>query len=412
MFAGAAREVVFANREFVDRINKEFIPVALKAALVNNPPHGVEGGLYAEIGRSKPAPQGICTLHSNGKVLCWALSFDDDASILKFLDHVASRYKQASAADRPIVAERFMTFPGRKLDDIEDNGKSLEIPANHAKHERCPAKPALQKGTLVGRVIGRPLGVDGKPVERTLRQEDYIEARFEIPVAQQEQFALAARRANGKEFPIPNEFARSLVSPAFLGQLDVNPLGDVPGSRNGSSHWAFRGQAVDSQQPGIVRVRLVGESEVKGHQDSRRNPTGDGRLWEHSVALDWQGYVDVKGNLVVQLVMLADGNEKLRWGNDRFNFLGKSAASHLMAGHRIDFDGPVRYGLIAQPCPADEIVEDAKGNAAPTARLQRKMKRFQAGMQRLQKAGGDPSRIAGIMKEVRPVDAAGQVQGG
>ena len=31
------------------RINKEFIPVALKAGMVNNPPRGMEGQLYAEI---------------------------------------------------------------------------------------------------------------------------------------------------------------------------------------------------------------------------------------------------------------------------------------------------------------------------------------------------------------------------
>ncbi len=98
MFAGAAREVVFSNPEVVRRVNEEFIPVALKAAMVNNPPRGIEGALYAEIGRSKPAPQGICTVNSDGKVLAWALSFDDDRSILKFLDHVSDRYRQSPNA--------------------------------------------------------------------------------------------------------------------------------------------------------------------------------------------------------------------------------------------------------------------------------------------------------------------------
>ena len=52
MFAGAAREAVFSNPVVVRRVNDEFIPIALKAALVNNPPPGVEGDLYAEIARS------------------------------------------------------------------------------------------------------------------------------------------------------------------------------------------------------------------------------------------------------------------------------------------------------------------------------------------------------------------------
>ena len=399
MFAGAAREVVFSNREVVRRINEEFIPVALKAALVNNPPRGVEGELYAEIGRSKPAPQGICTVNSNGKVLTWALSFDDDASILKFLDHVVSRYKKAPDAQKPVIAERFMTFPGRKLSDVKDTGKRIMIPAQHAKHDRCPAKPALEKGTLVGRIIGRPLDDNGKPVTETLRQEDYMEARLEIPVTHQQQLAVAVKQSDGKRFQIPDEFARSMVSHAFLGQLDVNPMGGVPGSRNDSRRWEFTGQRIDSGQPEIVRVRIEGESNVKGGQDTGRNPRKDGRVWEHRVTLKWQGYADVKDNRIMQLVMIANGYEQLRWGNARFNFLGKSDASHLMAGHPIDLEGAVRYGLVAKPCSADEVGK----RRGPEADLQAKMQRLQAGMKRLQQSGGDPSKIAQLMKNFDPL---------
>ena len=392
--------MVFSNREVVRRINQEFIPVALKAALVNNPLRGVEGELYAEIGRSKPAPQGICTLNSHGKVLTWALSFDDDESIVKFLDHVVSRYKQASDPQKPVIAERFMTFPGHKLSDVKDSGKRIRVPAQHAEHDRCPAKPALAKGTLVGRIIGRPLDDKGKPVARSLRQEDYMEARFEVTVAHQQQLAAALQRAAGKRFEIPDGFARSLVGPAFLGQLDVNPLGEVPGSRNDSRRLVFTGQTIDSSQPGVVRVRLTGEANVKGGQDTRRNPVGDGRLWEHRVSLDWQGYADIKDNRVVQLVMLANGYEHLRWGNERFNFLGQSDASHLMAGHRINFEGTVRYGLFAVPCAADEVVEGAAGKLSD---IQTKMKRLQAGMKRLKQSGGDPSKIVRLMQNFGPL---------
>ena len=48
MFAGAAREVVFSNPEVIKRVNADFIPVALKAALVNQPPDDEEGLLYIE----------------------------------------------------------------------------------------------------------------------------------------------------------------------------------------------------------------------------------------------------------------------------------------------------------------------------------------------------------------------------
>ena len=92
MFAGAAREAVFSKAEVIRRVNADFIPVALKAGLINNPPRGLEGDLYAELSRSKPAPQGICVANSAGKALDWVLMFDDDKSVVKFLDHALQRY--------------------------------------------------------------------------------------------------------------------------------------------------------------------------------------------------------------------------------------------------------------------------------------------------------------------------------
>lgn len=79
--------MVFSKPRVVRQIRNDFIPVALKAGLVNNPPRNAEGRPYREIARSKLSPQGICTVNSAGKVLAWAMSFDSDASISGFLDH-------------------------------------------------------------------------------------------------------------------------------------------------------------------------------------------------------------------------------------------------------------------------------------------------------------------------------------
>jgi hypothetical protein len=49
VFAGAAREAVFSQDEVVRRVNEQFVPVALKAGHINNPPTAIEGQLYAEI---------------------------------------------------------------------------------------------------------------------------------------------------------------------------------------------------------------------------------------------------------------------------------------------------------------------------------------------------------------------------
>jgi len=360
VFAGAAREAVFSKPEVIRRINAGFIPVALKAALVNNPPPGLEGRLYAEIGRSKPAPQGICVANSAGKVLDWALMFENDPSVVRFLDQARLRYDLYPDALVPFPARRYMRFPTHRLPDIPDSGRVIRFADRHANGRRCPARPALEAGTLVGRVIGRALDSDGKPVADTLKQEHYMEARFEVPVRAQQALVEALDRAGDRRFAVPVEMARALVTHAYLGQLDVNPIGSQPGGRNLHRRIELHAVPVDSDDPGISRLRIEGESDVAGGHLVRPTPPrqSEGRNWEHRVTLTWQGYIDVdrKTRRVRHLVLLAGGDEKLRWGNRSLKTSGEAAVAHLPAGHPIDLECGVRYGLVARPCPPGEIV--------------------------------------------------------
>ena len=63
MFAGAAREAVFSNAAVIRRINADFVPVALKAGLVNNPPDDEEGRrttirlVLADLGKEHSKPE-------------------------------------------------------------------------------------------------------------------------------------------------------------------------------------------------------------------------------------------------------------------------------------------------------------------------------------------------------------------
>lgn len=358
MFAGAARAAVFSAEGVAERVNRDFIPVALKAGQVNNPPLGAEGKLYAEIGRSKPAPQGICVVNSDCKVLGWALSFDEDASVAAFLDYAVRRFEDSPDANQPVTAERFMRYPSRMLPDVEDTGRRLVIPDRHTTDDRCPANPAIERGTLVGRIVGRPLDEDGQPIKRTVRQEEYMEATFRVPVSLQQQFARAmAKSTAGGTFPVPPGFARLLVSQAYLGQLDVNPLGGrQTGGQTDHESIEFSAQLLNS---GKGRVHISGTSDVAGGPSNVGVRT-DGRRWEHRVQLTWEGYLDVQDDRITGLVLAAEGTERLRWGSERWNLAGEPEVAHLMAGHPIDLDCKVRYGLRAEP-----IAEDQAAGRAP-----------------------------------------------
>src|SRR5207244_2615545 len=131
------------------RVNAEFVPVALKAALVNKPTEDAEGRLCREIGRSKPAPQGICVVNGAGKVLDWVLMFDDEQSVLAFLDHCLKRFAEFPDGKKPVPAGRYMKFPSQPLPDIEDSGVVPPLPERHTEARGCPAKPPVQRGTVL-----------------------------------------------------------------------------------------------------------------------------------------------------------------------------------------------------------------------------------------------------------------------
>ena len=233
MFAGAAREAVFSNPDVIKHVNADFVPVALKAGLVNNPPEGDEGLLYREIARSRPAPQGICVVNSAGKVLNWTLMFDDDKSVLAFFDHAKERYAKFPDAKKPFAAEVHQKFPSQKRKDVEDSGKVLPVLDRHPEGKHCPAEPPLPKGTVAVRLIGRALDKDGKPVTDTLRQENYIEDRFDIAIPTQEKLAKALADAGKAPVKLPLEVARQWVRQAHMSVLDVRPI-DNPSPPGGS----------------------------------------------------------------------------------------------------------------------------------------------------------------------------------
>jgi hypothetical protein len=380
VFAGAARGAVFSNREVIRRVNAEFIPVALKAGQVNNPPDGDEGRLYREIGRSKAAPQGICVVNSAGKVLDWALMFDDEPSILGFLDHVLKRYASFPGAEKPVAAERFMRYPGQKLNDVEDDVKPFEVPSKHPEGRRCLGATEFSEGTLVGRTWGRALK-EGKPSEETQRQELYLEDRFEIPVDVQEALAKAAAGAGKDRFRLPDSLGGALVGSAFLGMLDVNPLGS-PGGRNERKEWEFWGRNEGG------RVRLEGTSAVAGGP-SAEGARSDGRSWSHEVTLAWRGLIELKGDRVSRLLAVAEGRDKLKW-NGRMIQAGESEVAQLPAGRRIDLDTDVRFGFEARPAAGAEIGPGGAGAPLP---------------ERLQKLGqsvGEFAQAGGDLRKIKP----------
>ncbi len=345
MFAGAAREAVFSNAEVIKRVNAGFVPVALKAALVNNPPPDDEGLLYREIARSMPAPQGICVVNSAGKVLNWTLMFDDDKSLPAFFDQAKERFAKFPDAKKPVAAEVYMKFPSQKRKDVEDNGKELPVLDRHPEEKHCPAEPPLPKGTVAVRLVGRALDKDGKPVADTVRQENYIEDRFNIEVPTQGKLAKALAGAGKGPVKLPPEIARQWVRHAHMSVLDVRPI-DNPSPPGGSKGELKKcdftaTQVGERKSPTVWRV----EGESEAFIDDKMANGGPGDM--HEVKLKWYGFIEMDGNRMTRVVLSATGKEKLKFQSVR----GKDEVevAILPGGHRIDMNGEVRFGIIGEP---------------------------------------------------------------
>lgn len=357
MFAGAAREAVFSRAEVIKRVNTDFIPVALKAALVNRPPGDEEGLLYREIGRSRPAPQGICVVNSAGKVLAWTLMFDDDRSVLAFLDHARKRFARFPDARKPVTAEVYEKFPSRKRKDVADSGTTLPVLARHPRGTYCPAAPPLRKGTVTVRLFGRALDRDGKPVADTVRQEHYVEDRFNIAVRTQQQLAKALADAGKGAVTLPLAVTGQWVKQAYMGVLDVQPLDNPAGNKGELKQCDFRATRVGTGK-GPTLWRVEGASEVF---IDRMATAGPGDM--HAIKLAWYGFLEMNGDRMTRLVLSARGKEKLKFNSARGK--DENEVALLPGGHRVEMACSVRYGLLGEPAGADRVADDAPDEPGP-----------------------------------------------
>jgi len=341
-------------------VNADFVPVALKAGLVNYPPSDDEGRLYSEIGRSKILPQGICVVNSACKVLAWAEMFDDEQSVAAFLDHCLKRSAQFPDATKPFPAERYMKFPSERLADIDDNGEAPRIPQRHSAGKSCPAKPPVPRGTIDARLFGRALDKDGKPVADTLRQRNYVEDRFHVPVAMQAALSKALHVAGSDRFRVADDLARLLVSHAFLGELDVNPVDGRNGVRGDLKQCDFWARRITGADDDSVRLRVEGTSESRGVQRGDANGS-DGRLWEHEVDLAWEGIIEMKQERMSRLLLVARGSEKLNWGKVPSEAELQAQRNVILewAGRDPGLDCGVVYGIIGEPIAADQAGDAA-----------------------------------------------------
>ena len=145
------------------------------------------------------------------------------------------------AEQRPQVALVDLVMPGGGIAatrDIRAASPETQVIVITSFEDSRQILAAVQAGALSCLLKD----IDAEGLADAVRQEHYVEDRFHVPVAMQETLAKALADAGAERFRLADDLARLLVSHAFLGQLDVNPLGSAPGDKGALNHCDFRAQ--------------------------------------------------------------------------------------------------------------------------------------------------------------------------
>ena len=338
MFAGAVREAVFSRPEVIRKVKEEFVSVAVRAQHVQGLHSGAEGRLFSDISKSRLVPQGLAVLNGDGQVLEWVLMFDGTDQIGKFLDHASERYRAHPDGKEAVTTERHMRYPSQSMPSLTQPA-SVGHPADgHEQGEPCPGDNRPADGSARIDLVGRTVTPAGAFSSDTLTQDNYVQDQFDIDARLQRLIWDSLGSEGGDRFELPKELSRAVQAHAYLGQVDACPVSNPLGGSTEIDRAELFGSVVRQDEDGTL-VRIEGETEAAG--SLRR---GNQRVYDHSVKLGWHGYMLMKGGKIARLALVGKGTERFQW------FQGgpasDDAVQHLPAGHRVDVEGAVQYGLV------------------------------------------------------------------
>jgi hypothetical protein len=309
-------------------------------AYFDGAPPSEEGKIFQSLYRSQVAGQGMCVANAGGQALAWAMNYGAQEGILSYLDYGLERFRKNPDGREPVMTERYGQYPGGRQEDYKMESRTSPIPPGHRDEENCPWRNPRPKGTVVARIFGRALDKDGKPAAETLRQASYTEDGFDIAAKTQENLARVLADTRTERVTLPLELTREWVKHAYMGVLDVQPL-DNPGRSKGELKQCDFGARKVGRGKGRALWRVEGESEVSIDDGMIHGIPGD----LHEIKLSWEGFIEMDGDRMTELILSASGKENLKFQSAR----GRS---------RFDLAGTVRFGVLGEPVPASKEREN------------------------------------------------------
>lgn len=349
VFGGAVREAVFSDPEVVRIVERNFVPVAIKAALFNSPnqldllmPASAakrERLLYDRLRPTAPAQQGLCVMDSTGRPLSWVLAFSDRDAMLRYFPEMLTAYRNSKYAPSK-VAERFAQYPNEKLADAYPATSPVApLPAVPKFSDTLLAKPGRQPGALVVSITGRAVDAQGKPLFDTIHQENYVEDEFTLPKDAQAALSDYLSGSGTRPVALPIALAQQLAAHAFLGPVDVNPVLNPRRAKVDANKWDLRVTRLKSPRK-IYQLSGTSRAAISGFNDR------DGGNFSNDVTLVWDGFIEFNGRAIKRCAILAQGREKLLWRPEVTSFTSFQELRELNKGRPVKIDSPVVFGFL------------------------------------------------------------------
>lgn len=396
---------MLSNPEVINRLNNEFVPLAIRAAELNNPGPDDEGRLVNLIARSKVLPQGICILNSSGQALEWVVNFEKEKSVLAFLDQAMKHFRENASGKQANETERYMNYPSQRLSNFHEDAVSEAALSQILRaHKATP----LAKHIVV-RVIGRAFDAKGKPLTDTLKQEHYIEHKFLIEPEIERAF-LKSAAGNAHRFALPSKLSELLVQHAYLGQLDLQPS---------QSKSAPDQQKLWAERMSNGQLRVEGDTYAEASSPGRAL---DKAAFANEVKLHWQGLIEFDQLHISKLLFWSSGTERAHWsapGCADDSCSVDRALNMLPGGHKYIFTGNVAFGFegkredTAVPYGFESVAntDDEEHPSLPN-RIQRKLADLNSRLPHWFASGGSQKdmssrmeKLQELMKSSRPDEA-------
>lgn len=325
VFTGANQDQALLKQQLIERLQDQFIPLALRSQDLDNAqrqnPKTEEAQRLRRLAQSMPASSAYATLNLDGQVLDWAVRFDNDKALEQFLNNQWQRFNDQPKFTANAKIGQFLNYPKvQRPSETAKTSQPKHWTSKHPPKRFCRGRHPWPQDALKITVLGQD-------ANKLHKQKDL----FLLTPKDQAQILKHLDQR------LPKPLAQSLIRQAFLGSKTHQPDGNA---FNIKAQW-------NSCQLRLTKT-TNGQAQLTGHSSIlSQSPNNHSVKLKHQVTLTWLGRLSYSKNRILSLKLYAHGHEQL-------SFQDLRPQSHTAFGPppALNWNSTAEFALLGAPIPA------------------------------------------------------------